>query len=132
MQTPGKQMQELDWFSSPDFQAAFVTVTGKGDTGMGPLVHSGTSGSFWCGCFKGHCQLGMQSLPHDTHIFVSFLLAKYAAVVALLCGREAVALKQEPCFFLWLLYSFSFPTTWELLWLPFDSCCSLMRRAGAW
>lgn len=37
MQTPGKQMQELDWFSSPDFQAAFVTVTGKGRHGNGPL-----------------------------------------------------------------------------------------------
>lgn len=64
MRTPGKQMQKLDWFSSPDFQTAFVTVTGKGrDMGMGPLVRSGPGGSFWCGCFEGHCQLGMQLLP---------------------------------------------------------------------
>lgn len=37
MQTPGKQMQELDWFSSPDFQSAFVTVTGKGRHRNGAL-----------------------------------------------------------------------------------------------
>lgn len=30
MQTPGKQMQKLDWLPSLDFQPAFVTVTGKG------------------------------------------------------------------------------------------------------
>lgn len=103
MQTPGKQMQELDWFSSPDFQAAFVTVTGKGRHGNGALSSLRDKWQFWCGCFQGHCQLGMQLLPCDTHIFGSSLLAEYAVVVALLCGREAVALKQKSCFFLWLL-----------------------------
>lgn len=44
--------------------------------------------------------LGMQSLPHDTHIVGSFLLAKYVAVVALLCERGAVAQKQKSGFFL--------------------------------
>lgn len=53
MQTPGKQMQKLDWLSSLGFQTTFVTVTGKGTWGWGPLVHSGPSGSFWCGCFEG-------------------------------------------------------------------------------
>lgn len=71
--------------------------------------------------------LGMQSLPHDTHIFGSSLLAKYAAVVALLCGREAVARKQKSVFFLRLLLSIAFAS-------PKSGKCSdcYLRNAVVW
>lgn len=51
----------------------------------------------------------MQSLLHDTHIFGSSLLAKYVLVVALLCGREAIAQKQKSGFFRDLFCPFLLP-----------------------
>lgn len=85
-----------------------MTVTGKGrHRDEGSQFIQGLVAVFGVDVLKG-LTLGMQSLPHDTHIFGSFLLAKYVAVVALLCGRGAVAQKQKSGFFLRLLLSIAF------------------------
>lgn len=58
MQTPGKQMQKLDWFSALVFQAAFVTVTGKGRCRDGALSSLGAEWQFLVWLFRK--ALGMQ------------------------------------------------------------------------